>query len=112
MWAQNILKTIFKKGDISGTNNYRGVAIGVALSKLFSLILLDRLDKRIHTSHPVSINQIGFMKGHRTADHIFVLQTIINKIMKAEKKKLFAAFIGFKKAYDKVKSCQGEGWLS
>ena len=112
MWVQNFLKTIFKTGDISDTNNYRGIANGVALLKRFSLIPLDRLDKRIHTSHHVSINQIGFMKGHRAADHIFVLQTIINKIVKAEKKKLFAAFIGFKKAYDKVKSCQGEGWLS
>ena len=42
------------------------------------------------------------MKGCRTSDHIYLLQTIIEKVVKKNKKKLFAAFIDFKKAYDTV----------
>ena len=102
LWTDNFLKSIFKKGDNSDPNNYRGIAIGAALSKLYSLILLDRLEKRVDSLHPISPNQIGFKKGHRTADHIFVLNTIINKIVKQEKKKLYVAFVDFSKAYDKV----------
>ena len=102
MWTQNFLKPIFKKGENWDPNNYRGIAIGSALAKLFSLILLERLEERIKKIQPISVNQIGFRKGHRTADHIFVLQTIINKIVKVEKKKIFVAFIDFEKAYDKV----------
>ena len=70
LWTQNFLKPIFKKGNICDPNNYRGIAIGSAMSKLFNLILLERLDKRIDITHPISENQIGFRKGHRTADHI------------------------------------------
>ena len=102
LWTQNFLKPIFKKGDICHPNNYRGIAIGSAMSKLFNLILLERLDKRIDITYPISENQIGFKKGHRTADHIFVLNTIINKIVKIERSKLFCAFIDFQKAYDKI----------
>ena len=42
------------------------------------------------------------MKNARTSDHIFLLQTVIEKVVKKNKKKLFAAFIDFKKAYDTV----------
>ena len=51
---------------------------------------------------PISPNQIGFEKGHRTADHVFVLTTVVNMIIKVEKKRLFLAFIDFRKAYDKI----------
>ena len=42
------------------------------------------------------------MKGSRTSDHIFLLQTIVEKVVKKDKAKLYAAFIDFKKAYDTV----------
>ena len=42
------------------------------------------------------------MRGHGTSDHIFLLQTIIDKIVKKAKKKLYVAFIDFTKAYDTV----------
>ena len=50
----------------------------------------------------LSPNQIGFIKGHSTSDHIFLLRTVIDKIVKRDKNKLYAAFIDFKKAYDTV----------
>ena len=42
------------------------------------------------------------MKGARTSDHIFLLQTIIEKVIKKQKGKLYTAFIDFSKAYDTV----------
>ena len=102
IWTQNFLKPIFKKGECWDPNNYRGIAIGSAMGKIFSLILLDRLDRRIQKAHPLSENQIGFRKGYRTADHVFVINTLVNKIVKVEKRKIFSAFIDFEKAYDKI----------
>ena len=98
----NFLVPIFKKGEIWMPDNYRGIAIGSALAKIFELILLGRLEEKIYEKHPISINQIGFKKGHRTSDHILVLKTIIDKFVKNDKKKLFVAFIDFRKAYDRV----------
>ena len=83
-------------------DNYRGIAVGSALAKIFELILLGRLEEEINEKHPISPNQIGFKKGHRTADHIFVLKTIIDEIVRNDKQKLFVAFIDFRKAYDRV----------
>ena len=56
----NYLKPIFKKGDNSDPENYRGIAVGSALTKVFSLIILDRLETMTQNSHPISPNQIGF----------------------------------------------------
>ena len=101
-WAVNFLKPIFKKGETDDTDNYRGLAIGSALAKLFSQILLRRLTKYVDEKKLLSPNQGGFLKGRSTSDHIFLLQTIIEKVVKKGRKKLFAAFIDFKKAYDTV----------
>ena len=101
-WNSIYLKPIYKKGDVEAPDNYRGLAIGSAFAKLFSLILLKRLLKYIDENNLISKKQIGFMKGSRTSDHIFLLQTIIAKVVKKNKSKLYAAFIDFKKAYDTV----------
>ena len=102
IFSLNFLKAIFKKGDTSDPENYRGIAIGSMIAKVFDLILLERLENRMSNTHPLSPNQIGFKKRHRTSDHIFVLNSIVNKIVKNEKRKLFVAFIDFRKAFDKV----------
>ena len=101
IFASNFLVSIPKKGDLWDLDNYRGIAIGSALAKLYCLILLNRLEERAAV-RPISPNQIGFEKGHRTGDHVFVLTTVVNKFLKVEKKRLFVAFIDFRKAYDKI----------
>ena len=99
-WTSNFLKPIYKKGESVDPDNYRGLAIGAALAKLYSLILLGRLTEYIKKKDLLSANQIGFMTC--TSDHIFLLQTIIEKVVKKNKKRLYAVFIDFKKAYDTV----------
>ena len=51
-----------------------------------------------------SNNQIGFLKGHRTADHVLLTDTIIHEIVHKRRKRLFVAFVDLKKAYDRVKT--------
>ena len=63
---------------------------------------MNRLTEEANKRQLISVNQIEFQKGKRTTDHIFVLQTLIDKIVKHEKRKLFVAFIGFTKAYDSI----------
>ena len=48
--------------------------------------------------HPA---QIGFMKGKRTSDHIFVLKCIIEEA-KSKRKPIYACFVDLKKAFDTV----------
>jgi hypothetical protein len=49
----------------------------------------------------ISENQIGFKAKNRTADHLFSLKTIIDQY-KIKKKKVFAAFIDLRKAFDTI----------
>ena len=97
-WTTNFLKPIYKSGIQKDTNNFRGLAIGSVFGKLYSHILLNRFMKYILGKSLISPKQIGFMKNAGTSDYIFLLQTIIEKIVKKHKKKLFVAFIDFKKA--------------
>ena len=71
IWTQNFLKAIYKKLDVKAPGNYRGLAIGSVFAKLFSFILLYRLNGYIEKNKLISPNQIGFMKGCRTSDHVF-----------------------------------------
>ena len=101
-WTLCFLKQVHKKDTHDDPDNYRGIAITSCLSKLYSIILLNRLTEEANKRQLISFNQIGFQKGKRTTDHIFVLQTLIDKIVKHEKWKLFVAFIDFRKAYDSI----------
>ena len=76
------------------TGNYRGLAIGAAMTKSYSLILVGRLCEYAQKKDLISANQIAFMTC--TSAHMFLLQTIIEKIVKKNKKK-YAVFIDFKK---------------
>ncbi len=49
----------------------------------------------------ISDAQFGFRKGHSTVDAIFVLNAVIQKVLR-EKGRLSCAFIDFKKAFDSV----------
>ena len=89
IWRLNFLKPIHKKGDKEDPHNFRGLAIASALAKLHGIILLQRLKNYIHDKKYISPNQIGFMDGAQTSDHIFLLQTIVEKVVKNNRKKLF-----------------------
>ena len=101
-WTTNYLKTIFKKGSQDDPDNYRGLAIGSAIGKLYSTILLHRLETFVAGNGLLSPFQIAFWKGFRTSDHIYLLKTLVDKILKQKGGKVFTAFIDFKKAYDTV----------
>ena len=48
--------------DVCNSNNYRGIALSSILGKIIDLILLDRLQDKLNTSHL----QFGFKSGHST----------------------------------------------
>ena len=49
----------------------------------------------------LSENQFGSQKGKSTTDCIFILHSIISKILNS-KEKLYCVFIDFEKAFDKI----------
>ena len=100
-WALCGITPIHKGGDTNDPGNYRGIAVGSLLAKLYASMLnamlmgwTERWDLRAR-------GQAGFRKDHRTTDQTFVLRTLIESA-RARKVPLFTCFVDFKKAYDTI----------
>ena len=100
-WKLALLIPIFKSDDSFDPSNYRGITVTSCLSNLFSLIMNERLVKYLNENSIMNHNQIGFRKGFRTSDHVFVLNTILNSYF-SHNKPVYACFVDFSKAYDYV----------
>ena len=100
-WNTSVITPIHKKGDIRDADNYRAIAVGSCLGKLFSSILLSRFITYRQSTHPDPPNQLGFTKGAQTLDHLFTLSTIVDKY-KNKKHPVYSVFVDFKKAFDSI----------
>ena len=93
-WRKAVIIPIYKKsGSFSDPEKYRGIVLMSCLAKLFHSLLNNRLVNYLKKHSVLSEFQIGFMKGYRTTDHIFVLRFLIDNYVKRCKKDIFAAFI-------------------
>ena len=101
-WGQGFITPIHKKGSYHDPANYRGITIADNIGKLFNQILNNRLTKFLTSKNIIKHEQIGFMKGRRTTDHMFILNTLIQKYVKNNSKPLYACFVDFKRAFDSV----------
>ncbi len=89
------------KGSASDPDNYRGISVLSCFSKLFTLLINDRLTKYLDCLGILEENQAGFRNNYSTLDHIFSLKTLID-IFIHKKKKLYCAFIDYSKAFDTI----------
>ena len=101
-WTKGIIVPIPKKGDINDVNNYRGITLSSILSKIFSILLDSRLREWAENNELLLNYQYGFRKAKSTVDCIFVLSSLIDKVINHENKKLYCAFVDFSKAFDRV----------
>ena len=96
-----ISPSYIKRGKKSDPANYRGISLTSNLGKLFNEVLYARILKFLNLNKIIHENQIGFKEESRNTDHIFTLKSII-EIYESQKKKVFAAFIDLRKAFDTV----------
>ena len=101
IWCLGITSLIFKTGDDEDPNNYRGINVNNALSKLFVSIINERCNKMLSENKIIGDYQIGFKAKTRPADHLFVLKGVIDKYL-GNGKKIYSCFIDYQKAYDSV----------
>ncbi|MEW8546880.1 MAG: reverse transcriptase family protein, partial [Candidatus Thiodiazotropha sp.] len=100
-WTKGVIVPVPKKGDLTDVNNYRGITLTSIFSKLYSHILDNRLRSWSEDNNIINDNQFGFREGKSTVDCIYILQAIVNKMLN-NKKKVYCAFVDFKKAFDLV----------
>ena len=103
LWCKGFITPIFKSGCKTGPDNFRGITINSSLGKHFTRILNARLDKYLEEHDIISHEQIGFTKGKRTTDHMFILKkTLIDKHTQKGSKPHYTCFVDFKNAFDTV----------
>lgn len=96
------LSPVFKKGDTSVCDNYRGIAVGGALSKLYANLKARRITKHVEAEGLRAESQAGCRNGFGTEDHLFTLRHLITKHTGANMKPLIILQIDFSKAFDSV----------
>ena len=102
-WCKSVIIPLFKKGEDSNPDNYRGISLLSIVSKVFTAILNKRLYAWAENEEKISKEQAGFRKGYSTIDHIFTLITMVkSKLDSRRGGKVYVAFIDYKKAFDTV----------
>ena len=100
-WTESRLLPLFKKGIVNNTSNYPGICLSNVSSKVFSVIINNRLQEWIEEYNLTGEHQAGFKKGYSTVDHMFTLLAHIQKQFSFNRK-LYVAFIDFEKAFDSI----------
>ena len=101
-WATGLIVPIFKKSGREEPGNYRDISLISVMCKVFSGILLNRLNFGTDEVNFFCQEQAGFRKSFSTIDNIFILHTVINKYLSRKKGRLYVAFIDFRKAFDSI----------
>ena len=97
----SLITPIHKRGDATELGNYRPIAVGEPLLRLFAALLNARL-----VAYTVSMGlrapmQAGFRPGLSTVHQIFALQHLVDHA-RLHKQPLFCCFLDLKGAYDRV----------
>ena len=95
-WKHSNIIPVPKKGDLTKTDNYRGISLTSIVSKTLNRMLLNRIKPRLE--EVLRDNQNGFRPGRSTTSHILALRRIIEGA-KAKNLKATMVFIDFKKAF-------------
>lgn len=100
-WSEGLIVPIPKKGNPNNVDNYRGITLLSTMGKLFTRVLNNRLTFWSDCYGILIDIQMGFRAGFSTVDNMFVLSALIDAILR-QGKKIYCAFVDFRKAFDYV----------
>jgi hypothetical protein len=99
-WKESIIVPIYKKGDKTDCNNYRGITLLSTAYKILFNIPLARLTP--YVNEVTGDHQCGFHRDTSTKDQIFYIRQILQKEWKYNGT-VHQLYMDFKKAFDSVK---------
>ena len=102
-WKFAIVTPLFKKGDESDINNYRGISVLPFLAKLFEKIIAQQITAYFQDNNYFFSGQHGFRKSHSCETALHELLSDLN-VARDQRKIIMLLFIDFKKAFDTVDS--------
>ena len=106
-WAKGLITPIFKEGDPTDPNNYRGITLLSVVGKVFTAVLNHRLTHWCEKNGKFTEEQAGFRSGRSTTDQVFILPEIIHS--RKEKEKILLLFFGYQKSVQCLEKQYGIG---
>ena len=100
---QSVFITLPKKPKASECGDFRTISLMSHVTKLILKIILNRNQQRL--SDEAGLFQFGFKKDSGTREAIFCMRTIIEKALE-KGKDVYACFIDYAKAFDRVHHLQ------
>jgi hypothetical protein len=100
-WLSSVFFFLHKKGSMSDPNNYRSLAIEDPFLKVFTTALTRRISDYAEKHHLLPEYQFGFRKSLSTSSAVAVLKECIESAFR-NKKRIYACFVDYKKAFDLV----------
>ena len=98
-WNKGLIVKILKKGSRVVCDNYRGITLLSVPSKVFSRILVQRIQDGLEEQ--LREEQAGFRRGRSTTEQLFTLRNIIEQCTEWNAT-LFINFVDFEKAFDSI----------
>ena len=99
LWSFMNIIPVPKSGDLTNTNNYRGISLICIIAKIYNRLILNRIREVIDVK--LRYNQNGFRSKRTTVAQILTLRRIIEGV-KANNLPAIITFIDFKKAFDSI----------
>jgi len=100
-WKNGIIIPLPKKGDLSDCGNWRGITLLSVPGKVFSRILLNRMQDAV--DQLLRQQQAGFRRGRSCTEDIFTLRQIssLEKVTEG-RQPVIVNFIDLRKAFDSI----------
>ena len=100
-WKTAIIVPLYKKGDVNNPGNYRGISLLSTGYKLYTEVILGRLEGEVEEKKLLPEGQAGFRKKRSTVDNVYILSHVIQRA-KLRNKRIYAMFVDLKAAFDTV----------
>ena len=98
-WETAIIVPLYKKGDANKLSNYRGISLLSSEYKLYTEVILGRLQNEVDKEKLLPEGQAGFTKGISTTDNIYILNKIVQKAQMSNKR-IYSMFVDLKAVFD------------
>lgn len=96
-WKLSTTIPIYKKGEKSKPENYRGITLLNSAQKLFTKIITEKLEAYIE----INEEQQGFRRNRSATDAIFIIRQLTEKAIEYNTP-AFLCFVDLQKAFDRV----------
>ena len=80
-WRKAIVTPVFKKGSKTDVKCYRGISLLNTSYKVYASILTEKFTEEVEQKQLLPESQAGFRKARSTAENIYALNFIIEKVI-------------------------------